>query len=430
MQGTSFAKFQRWSVLSLLNFCLVTVLGVLLRYKIAFSLPAINYNFLLEAHFHFAFSGWITTAVFTALLYILAQSGYPVGKKYTYQFRLAQTASFGMLLSFSLEGYGLLSMFFSMLFILFSWWFSFQYWKDVAKSDLPFAVRRWTNAALFFFVLSGTGILALAYLKSNKIDSPELYFNTIYLFLHFQYNGWFSFAVMSLFFHTINQLKMVSNDRRGTLFYWLMLTACIPAYCLSLLWMSPGVWVLTIAAAAVILQLGSLVLFFLLLRRYWVLWTLLQFQTKLLWVISFIAFVIKLILQALSVIPDFGRLAFGFRPVIIAYLHLVMLGFISFFLIGFFIQEKLFHASSGIWKKGLSIFITGVVMMELILLVQALSAINNGNWSFAPVLLFITSTVLLVGIFLMFNAQIRFKKNDMGKIESRFLGSRRTPDGK
>src|SRR5450432_1054988 len=103
MHGISFKKFQRWSALCLLNFSLVAILGMILRFKIAFSLPAINYNFLLEAHSHFAFCGWISTVIFTALTYILFQSGYPVTKVYTFQFRLAQTSSFGMLLSFSFE---------------------------------------------------------------------------------------------------------------------------------------------------------------------------------------------------------------------------------------------------------------------------------------------------------------------------------------
>jgi len=302
-----------------------------------------------------------------------------------------------------------------MLFILFSWWFAFQYWKDVDKSDLPVTVRRWAKAALFFFVLSGMGILTLAYLKSNRIDSPEFYFNAIYLFLHFQYNGWFSFGVISLFFHTINNLNMVGEEMRGKLFFRLMLAACIPAYCLSLLWMNPPTWIFTIASAAAILLLGALILFYLLIRRSWVHWTLLQFQTKLLWRIAFIAFVIKLILQVLSVIPGLGRLAFGFRPVIIAYLHLVMLGFISFFLIGFFVQQKLFYATSWMWKKGLFIFITGVVLMELLLMIQSLLAINNSIWSFTPVLLFIIATILLGGVFLMFSAQMRFSKNDLMK---------------
>jgi len=409
MQGTSFAKFQRWTALSLLNFCLVAVLGVVLRYKIAFSLPVLNYNFILEAHSHFAFSGWISTAVFTALVYMLSKSGYPVGKIYTFQFRLAQTASFGMLLSFSFEGYGLLSIFFSMLFILFSWWFALQYWKDVGRSDLPSVIKRWAKAALFFFVLSSMGILTLAYLKYHKIDSPELYFNALYLFLHFQYNGWFSFGVLTLFFYTAHNLKMSVDKNKEILCFMFMLAACIPGYCLSLLWMNPPVWIFAIAAAAALLQLGALILFFLLLRRSWVHWTQFRFQIKLLWGFSLIAFIIKLILQAFSVVPKFGSLAFGFRPVIIAYLHLVMLGFISFFIVGFFIKEKLVYAYTGMWHKGLFIFIIGVVLMEVLLLIQALSAINNVIQSFTPILLFIAATILFGGVFLMLVSQLKLK---------------------
>jgi hypothetical protein len=416
MQGTSFTKFQRWTALSLLNFCLVAILGVILRYKIAFSLPMINYNFILEAHSHFAFSGWISTAVFTALVYILSKSGYPVGKIYIFQFRLAQTASLGMLLSFSFEGYGFLSMFFSMVFILFSWWFALQYWKDVSRSDLPSAIKRWAKAALFFFVLSSMGILILAYLKYHKIDSPELYFNALYLFIHFQYNGWFSFGVLTLFFFTARSMKLDVDENRQISTFMLMLTACIPAYCLSLLWMSPPAWVFAIAAVAALLQLGALVLFFMLLRRSWVHWARLQFQIKLLWGFSFIAFMIKLLLQAFSVVPRFGRLAFGFRPVIIAYLHLVMLGFISFFMVGFFIKEKLVYADSGMWHKGLFIFITGVVLTEVLLLIQALSAINNVIQSSLPILLFAAATILVAGIFLMLVSQLKLNNNNRDQL--------------
>ena len=411
MKGISFAKFRHWSVLCLLNLCLVSVLGVLLRYKIAFPLPVINYNFLLQAHSHFAFSGWVSTAIFTALVYVLSQSGFPVGQTYIFQFRLAQTASFGMLLSFSFEGYGPFSIFFSMSFILFSWWFALRYWKDASKSDLPIAVKRWAKAALVFFVLSGFGFFLLGYIRSDRIDAPALYYNAVYLFLHFQYNGWFSFGVLTFFFYTIHNYKPNTNENKGRLFFWLMVAACIPAYCLSLLWMNPPAWVFYIATVAVFLQLGGLVILFLLIGRSWSHWSvLLPYQVKLFWRLSFIAFMIKLILQALSVIPVLGRIAFGFRPVIIAYLHLVMLCFISFFLIGFFIKEKLFIMSSGLWKNGSVIFISGVLLNEFFLLTQALTAMNGVIWSFDPLLLFITATIIFVGVFLTFIEQVKCKR--------------------
>src|SRR5579872_7200056 len=86
MPAASIATFRRWSALSLLNFVIVSILGILLRYKIAFPWPAVNYKFLLHAHSHFAFSGWLSTALFTAFVHLLFRSGYPVSKRYTYQF--------------------------------------------------------------------------------------------------------------------------------------------------------------------------------------------------------------------------------------------------------------------------------------------------------------------------------------------------------
>ncbi|HEY8733038.1 MAG TPA: hypothetical protein VIL90_00640, partial [Puia sp.] len=176
MQVTSISKFRHWSVLSLLNLFIVSFLGVLLRYKITFSLPVINYNFVLQAHSHFAFSGWISTAIFTSLVYILFQSGYPIRRIYSFQFCLAQIASFGMLFSFSFEGYGVLAIFFSLSFMLFAGWFAFQYWKDANKSSLPFTVKIWVKAALFFLVLSCLAILFMAYMEFHHFDIPDLYY--------------------------------------------------------------------------------------------------------------------------------------------------------------------------------------------------------------------------------------------------------------
>src|ERR1700681_3055010 len=100
MKETSFQTIKRWATLSLLNFVIVSFASVLRRYKIAFRLPLINYEYLLNAHSHFAFAGWISMALFTAFVYILPENRATVKKSYQYQFNLAQIANFGMLFSF------------------------------------------------------------------------------------------------------------------------------------------------------------------------------------------------------------------------------------------------------------------------------------------------------------------------------------------
>ena len=53
----------KWIRICLLNLFLVALLGVVLRYKIAFSLPFIDQRNLLHAHSHFAFAGWISQSI-------------------------------------------------------------------------------------------------------------------------------------------------------------------------------------------------------------------------------------------------------------------------------------------------------------------------------------------------------------------------------
>ena len=51
--------FSKWLRISLFNLMLVAFLGMILRYKILFSLPFLDQKHLLHAHSHFAFSGWV-----------------------------------------------------------------------------------------------------------------------------------------------------------------------------------------------------------------------------------------------------------------------------------------------------------------------------------------------------------------------------------
>src|SRR5579859_629136 len=189
-----YQKIRTWVLLCLVNLAVVAILGVLLRYKIAWELPAVNYKYLLNAHSHFAFNGWVTTVLFTAFLYVLICSGRPLSKVYTWQFWLNQVSSYGMLVCFMWQGYGPVSIFFSALSVLFSYWFAYQFSKDLGKTDLPHGVKICLTAALSFLVLSSAGPFLLDYSMSHAIGDRNFYMNAIYLYLHFQYNGWFTFA--------------------------------------------------------------------------------------------------------------------------------------------------------------------------------------------------------------------------------------------
>jgi len=417
MNGLSL--YRRWILMSLLNFLLVALVGVVLRYKVAFSLPAVNYKYLLHAHSHFAFSGWITTALFTALVYILSRSGVVIGRAYTYMFRLLQVSSFGMLLSFPVQGYGAVSIFFSALGMVFSWWFAWRYYRDMRRSTLPPLVCKWIGASLFFHVLSGAGPLMLAYCMTHHLGQA-FYFNSVYFFLHFQYNGWFTFALGGLLFHVAERYRVGVSGIMGRWFFRFMAMACIPAYCLSVLWMSPPKWVVALAAWGAAAHGLALVIFVWLIwhsRRQWS--GLLSGGTKWLWRFSGMAWVIKISLQGLTVIPAMGNFAFGFRPVIIAYLHLVMLVFASLFLVGFFLREKLLDSRPGLWRYGFATFVSGVLLNEVFLLWDALPVLRLPFIHLLTLLLLSTACLMGMGLSCILLSQGCTKKIFSHQLECR-----------
>src|ERR1019366_7763951 len=65
---------QRWIKFGLISLAAVAFLGCKLRYKIAFSLSLINQKYLLHAHSHFTFAGWITQALMACLIGYLSKS--------------------------------------------------------------------------------------------------------------------------------------------------------------------------------------------------------------------------------------------------------------------------------------------------------------------------------------------------------------------
>lgn len=393
----------RWVFLSMVNLFVVTLLGVTLRYKGAFALPFVDYKNLLNAHSHFAFSGWVTTALFTSLYYILLKSGIKPSPAYRFLFLLNQLASYGMLVSFTLEGYGTVSIIFSALSVVFSYWFAIQYLPDIEKTDWPAALKASIRFAVSFLVLSSVGPFLLASGMHHAGNTMAFYYNAIYLYLHFQYNGWFTFAVIALF--------LWSHHRNGIAFsgtFVLLLgIACVPAYCLSVLWMDPPAWVWAVAAGAAMLQVTALVV---LLRR------LGRSRARPLVVLSIVAFVLKVVLQALSVIPSLGKIAFSFRPIVIAYLHLVLLGFVTLGILAFLISEKLIHCRSHI---PLWLFVGGVVANEVFLLLQSLLALFGHSWTNARYYLLGAALLMSVGAALLLAGQSRNRFKRPGRILAR-----------
>ena len=112
---------------------------------------------------------------------------------------------------------------------------------------------------------------------------------------------------------------------------------------------------------------------------------------------SGLALTLKILLQLGSTIPALSQLAFGFRPIVIAYLHLILLAVISLFLLFYIFATHLVRLNNSI-KTGLIIFTVGVFLNEIILAVQGVAGFSYTRIPFVNEMLFGAAIVLVVGI--------------------------------
>lgn len=385
--------------IAILNLLLVAAIGVLLRYKIAFSLPFIDQKHLLHAHSHFAFAGWITHVLLVMLVHYLGQqTDTEDAKKYFPIINANLITAYGMLISFPLQGYGLFSIIFSSLSIFVSYWFTIKYWRDLNRLPKILVTHWWMKAALLFNVISSIGAFTLAFMMATKTIQQNGYLAAIYFFLHFQYNGWFFFGCMGL--ASAAFLKNTSTAMQKKIF-WLFAASCIPAYVLSALWLPLPPWSYGIVVAAAICQTIGWI-FVLQQVKQQIQQIRLGIEPGILWIFLLvcIAASIKILLQLGSTIPALSTLAFGFRPIVIGYLHLILLGVISLFLIGY-----LYHTGTLQLKasalRAIRVFTAGIILNELLLMIQGIAAMTYFPVPYINGLLLLAACILFSGIFLL-----------------------------
>ncbi|MBK9565041.1 MAG: hypothetical protein IPO37_07635 [Saprospiraceae bacterium] len=353
----------------LINLTLIALIGALMRYKIGFEFPFFNQKNLLHAHSHYAFAGWVTHILFTLMVLFLKNN---ITNKAIYDRLLKANliCAAGMLISFTIQGYGPVSITFSTLSILIGYCFSYFYIKDL--NNLPdHPSKNWFKAALLFNVLSSLGTFYLAYMMVTKNINQHSYLGSVYFYLHFQYSGWFFFAIMGLIIDKFAELPSFSYDSQ---LFKTFFSACVPAYFLSILWAKLPWYLYILPVVAVLLQLWGLSILIKKVRTH-------LRQIKSAWPkpvrwllgLAFFALIIKLLLQTGSVFPEISKLAFGFRSIVIAYLHLVLLAFTTLFLLGYLLLNNHIRQNK-ISVMSLIVFSVGVFANEFVLMIQGVAS--------------------------------------------------------
>lgn len=391
---------KNWVNISIFNLTIVVLLGVIMRYKIAFNFPFLEQKNILHSHSHFAFTGWISQTLFLLITYFIERNKKEVSSLKYHYFLLANLGcSYGMLVSFLLEGYSGISVFFSTLSILISFIYTYYFIKDTKKIPKGEVSIIWFKGALFFNILSSLGTFFLAYMIANKAIVQDLYLSSIYFYLHFQYNGWFFFAIIGLFLEFI---KVTSENKKLKIYFWILFVSCFITFFLSILWAKLPSWLYITTVTFTLIQ-----------TFYWFKfqsYLLNQFRDKVLLyknliIVIAIATNLKFLMQLGLIFPELNTIVFGTRIIVIAYLHLVLLGIITLFLLFYLINIKKIFPSKFL-KIGYLTFVIGIIINEAVLFCQGAFSFLYILFPFVNELLFTIGIIMLIGILIILYAVV------------------------
>ena len=392
-------------------FILSALYGLLMRWNFAFPTKFIPYQNLLQSHSHVAFLGWGYLSVIGAIIYYFVLDNHKKNKVYKATLTILFVVIPLMLISFPLGGYKVFSIVLLAVFGLTSYVLSFRILKDLQGNNTSAKLIRF---GIYYYLLSSlaTWFLAFVIVTQGKTD---LYYNTVYFYLHFLYNGFFVFALFGLLFKILENQQLVISEKLKQHFFWYLNLACIPAYALSVLWSTDDLLFNAVGFVASVLQFISLVFLIKIMLQAFsqINWS---FTSKLLLKFALISYTLKILSQILSAFPYFVEKSLALKPFfIIGYLHLFTLGFLSVFLFLIVSQLGKINLEKPTSKVGLIFFLSGIFITESLLFLQGflfmlqVDAIKNYNF-FLLIFSFLMVIGLLVIYINQFSRQLIIKK--------------------
>ncbi len=344
-------------------------------------LPAVPYAHVLHAHSHLALLGWVYMALFLLLLTQFCNPEALRSKQVRSMYGITQVTLIAMFAAFLLQGYAIPSIALSTLQILLSYWFAWWLWRQLSKqqrsvaagSPAPLSIRI-AKGSLLCLTASSIGPWTLAVLSAKQLQESPLYDAAIYFYLHLQYNGWFTLALVAILVRMLEKRNVALQRKLVDGFYRLYGWSLLPAYLLSVLWAVPGSGgLLAVAAAAAVCQWGAALLLLLALHRVrTAIFRMFTGWSLLLLLLALAIFFVKSTLELGPVFPSLSAWIYGSRSVVIGYLHLTLLGFVSLFCLALFLEQGWMNGKKLRTRIGLAAFLLGFVMNELLLFLQGL----------------------------------------------------------
>lgn len=404
-------KGQRTYVnIALLNFLFAASLGLVLRYAFVRELAWLKYKNVMHAHSHVAMLGWIHLLLMVFLWRAFNQDVRE--QPFTALFWLTEFSVFGMLASFPFQGYGLFSIAFSTLFVILSYIFVYKFWRILSgRSGYDVILIR---TGLVWLIVSTLGLWAMGPVMATDAKSSAIYYMAIQFFLHFQFNGWFIFGVLALLFNHLGKLNIPVQRTDFYPFYYLLVVSCLLTFALAVTWADPEDFLFVLNGSGVLIQLAALLFFIRLMNKH------LRDRIKKevdafpLWFykLALVSFICKILIQSVVVIPQVAVISYTIRLYVLGFIHLIMLGTITSFLLGYGFSAHLLKYKDGLSRTGWVLFATGLILTEIILFGQGtLLWSGQGYMPHYYIIILCASIFLPLGIFISLLGQLNKRLN-------------------
>jgi hypothetical protein len=378
----------------MVNLLVAALIGVVIRWHLLYPIPYFNYRNWLHAHSHINFLGWVFLGLVALILLYFEKNDYFPHHKFKLLAWLVVVANTGILISFPLQGYGSISIIFlsaHMILAIYIFILLLPFFRQ--ENTLGFQLIKW---GFIFMILSGAGPLALGPLVAMGYKHTEWYDFAIYFYLHFQYNGFFTLVILGLIIHHIDHNHTLFLEKiRYTVEYG-MVFAILFTYFLSILGSDPALILYMLGGLGAVVQVVIVILILITVLRYYE-----DFFHKDhvyingLLILSLTCLETKLYLQFLSGIPAIAEWVFGNRNIIVAYLHFVLLGFITSFLISWWYKLRT-EIRKTYFSWSILNFILGFAGSEITLLLYILEVFDGFEFPYKLLIFF--SVFILAGL--------------------------------
>jgi hypothetical protein len=392
---------QRWFRIALINFFLAAVMGAIMRLAFVVEISWLNFRPFLHGHSHVAMLGWVYLGLFCLLIHRFIDTP---RKIYHRLFWATQLSIVGMLIAFPLQGYGSVSITFSTLHILLSYVFTWNLWKDLDRGSADPAAKLFVRAGLLFMVISTLALWGLGPIMALDLSHQPIYYMLVQAFLHFQFNGWYVFAVLGILLHFMRSVGIPLNPRQLRWFFWLLAISCLLTYALAVTWSDPRDFLFMINSFGAAIQLVALVVF---IRILYPIRRVLLGKIGGKWPgrlikLGLLCFGLKILIQTAVIIPFLATIAYTIRNFVMGFLHLILLGLMSHLLLGFASRAGFISFNRRVGRAGLWVFVGGFILSELVLFLQGLLLwLRVGFLPFYYEGLFVVSALIPVGILLL-----------------------------